>query len=109
MPIILVISTNMGFSAVLSLVLEMVSMSIPSAQILGASRVLSNAVTARPDVFGQGDDHGRALLRGRSIMMLHCAGSYTPMHYAAAAAVVVCVVLFAALVGVSAATGGQVC
>jgi len=101
----------MGFSAVLSLVLEMVSMSIPSAQILGASIVLSDAVTARPDVFGQGDNHGRALLRGQSSMMLHRAGSYTPMHYAAAAAVaavVICVVLFAALAGVSAATGGRV-
>ena len=77
----------MGFSTVLSLVLEMVSMSIPYAQILGASSVLSDAVTARPDDFGQGDDHDRALLRGRSIM----------------------IVLFAALVGVSAAPGGQVC
>ena len=101
----------MGFSAVLSLVLEMVSMSIPSAQILGASRVLSNAVTARPDVFGQGDDQRSRPCSSpwTSIMMLHRAGLYTPMHYAAAAAVVVCVVLFAALVGVSAATGGQVC
>ena len=99
----------MGFSAVLSLVLKMVSMSIPSAQILGASSVLSNAVTARPDVFGQGNDHSHALLRGQSIMMLHRTGSYTPMHYAAAAAVVVCVVLFATLVGVFAATGGRVC
>ena len=40
--------------------------------------------------------------------MLHRAGSFTSMHYAAASAVTVCVVLFVALVGVAAATGGRV-
>ena len=100
----------MGFSAILSLVLEMVAMSIPSVQVLGASSVHSGAVTASPDDFGLGNDHGCALLQGQSIEMLHRAGSFTSMHYAAAtaAAVAVCVVLFVALVGAAAATCGRV-